>query len=531
MSEQYVNLGRFQATSVTSNEAAAEKLNMPIEQIEGYLNDLYQRLFQMNSRNALIRYQVGLAEGVGVGDLVYFNKNTQRYEKALAVLSSIIPSNGQSVEADSAHVEGIIISSDPSTLTGTLLISGYWKDSPGVSATYPIVDACLGQNAVPGIYYLSPTDAGMAVLDPGSGLRQPCISYYGDGMFSFISFYKANNTHYHMSAIVRTWEPVSVPVQGSTIVCYRYRDTAETGILDRSTTALFVDGILTQIGTTINDTWSIDEEGSLWTNEDPSDKTVVLFNHFPFAYNQAVVRSVESVNAMIEVENHNGSIKLRGYEFEEGDMEPSQVAISGISGKTLLRTPVVPGIMAGPGAKVATAPNGVVTISAETEIGGLHDAYSIVHNGTTLSQGALFQYIVFPVGRVSNIVITLPVKFLSADNEIEWPVSVWAISQGGQAGVFAVDAQFVPDDLTGAAVSPTVIGNNVSFNLGSTTASSSEYVYTVCQLSGTINSNGLLAAKITSPQLSTNALNILRVGFVFAAAGGSQTWENPIWTP
>lgn len=74
--------------------------------------------------------------------------------------------------------------------TATILCGGIYKDGA-------VADACLGTNAEPGTYYLSPAVAGKAVLDPGQQLRQPVLQYMGDGKFSLSCFYLAHDGHQH----------------------------------------------------------------------------------------------------------------------------------------------------------------------------------------------------------------------------------------------------------------------------------------------------------------------------------------------
>lgn len=79
--------------------------------------------------------------------------------------------------------------------------SGYYE-SAAITAT-------IGTGAEAGIYYLSPTNAGKATKTPGWNLRQPCLSYYGDGKFSLFTHYLAHDNHHHTSLVIGDWQAAS----------------------------------------------------------------------------------------------------------------------------------------------------------------------------------------------------------------------------------------------------------------------------------------------------------------------------------
>lgn len=407
-------------TRITAGGTGADvldKLNAPLGQIEDHLNTLSSRLADINTKSAVVRKYVPLSSGVTAGTLVYFNSEAghSRFEPALAALLATPGSQGESVEAPSARVEGLVISVDTpadstGTVMGTLLCGGYWE-------SMAVLQNCLGTDAgKPGVYYLSPTTAGKAVRDPGSHLRQPVLSNYGGGKFSMSLFYMAHDSHFHSSCTLQgTWRPVDTLPEGveeapaDALYWYDGADDSpcsSLGELSKRTTAVFCKGILQHT----EDTFTI-AGGYLWCKdtEAPEEGTVTLFNHYPFAYNSPVVRSIESTNGSLTVSNRNGVVQLTANDFTGGRSARSALAISAITDNTLLYTPVVSGLAAGPGISIKTEGSGLATVSSTERSGYPVDAYSINHNQTTLTSDGKFLYITFPKGRRSSLVMNVPV--------------------------------------------------------------------------------------------------------------------------
>ena len=174
----------FTVPKISNGPATADALNKPLEYIENSLNALQSNIQDANTSSAVLQWQAPVAASVAVGDLVYFNKSTGKFEKALAALSSQMGTNGQAIQEDSCHVQGIILSIDSTDNSAVMLRSGYYESSAVLGA--------IGTGAAAGIYYLSTTTAGKATATPGWEVRLPCISYYGDGKFTMISNYYAH---------------------------------------------------------------------------------------------------------------------------------------------------------------------------------------------------------------------------------------------------------------------------------------------------------------------------------------------------
>lgn len=228
------------------------ELNERLRTAQTALNELDARIGAAVNRSATIKFSVPVAPGVTAGSLVYYDTANARYDLAQALLAGSVGSQGESVEAPQARVEGIIVAiynGSSASPTGDMLINGTWTSSS-------IVNACLGSGAAAGTYYLSPLAAGHATLTPGPNyLKQPVISYHGNGDFSFFSLYMAHDNHYHASAILmKPWQTASAVEEDKSVTApagakfgYPVADDADIvrlGTITADMTAIFSNGVL-----------------------------------------------------------------------------------------------------------------------------------------------------------------------------------------------------------------------------------------------------------------------------------------------
>lgn len=500
-----------------TNEAAVAMLDNSLSYIQGALNELAGRQAETDTKNAIIQHDVPISADVSAGTLVYFNSETSTYEPALAVLLPLPGENGASIEAPSARVEGIILYTDNNQATGTLLRGGYYKSDT-------VADNCLGSDATAGTYYLSTTTAGKATKDTNGLLRQPVLSYYGDGMFSLTLFYMAHDSHYHTTAILTSaWTAVSeddedAPENAKWIYDGSLLASAYVGVLSRVTTAVFWNGELQPTLTDSSSQFDI-VNGKLYakTADAPAANSVVVFNHFPFAYNSSVVRSIQSSNEnMLRVTDANGVVILTPYDFIAGDSTPAQLAVSSIVEGKVSYTPVVSGINAGPGMAVSRNLNGITTVSLKTLVGDQIDAYSIQHNGTTLITDGVIQYITFPQGRSSEFVMFLPVT--DVPEGVTLQAYAWGTMKDSSA-TLNVTGYFIPQptaDNPTTVPDTTDLTNTVSLAFSGTTGMLS---YSEVALTGfTVTQPGMLVARVRTQGTASANYKLLRVGFKLAVA-------------
>lgn len=500
------------ATPTTAN-AAVDMLDARFQQAEDALNDLSGRIETLNTKSAIIRQHVPLATGVYTGALVYYDTTAARFDLAQALTLAETTESGNTVEAPQARVEGIIIGLDAGggdSITGTMLCGGYWED-------LSIANVCLGQNASAGIYYLSPVTAGKATQNTYGHLRQPVLSYYGAGKFSLSIFYMAHDNHFHSTQVLDgQW----LQVAGSTVADiapdgaqYVYGGTYSYGLgAIGDTTALFWNGVLQDTISGSTAAKFAIESDNIWymDSTQPAAGSVTIFNHYPFAYDTAVVRSVTSADDSITVTNTNGLITIKGNDFVNGEVAKSSYAVSSVDGNTLTFTPVTTDVVAGPGIVVNKALDGSAYISAASRIGSLMDAYSINHNGTTVISNGIYQYITFPAGRKSNFVMTMPITDITSPCS----VAVWGIKVGSNGVQLGVKAQFIPDPTadTASAIPSDLYTGSLTFTNGS---ASNSLVYGEVAITGcTAAGNGMLIATVELDSTGSNAqIQLLRAGF------------------
>lgn len=515
----------LQDASPASTDAAVKTIDTSLTEIQSALNDLSGRVDNLNTKSAVIRQHVPLAAGVLIGDLVYYNANLDQdlesrrgeYAKAQALTLAETTTGGQTIEAPCARTEGMVIATDSgsSPLTGTLLVGGYWEDQGAA-------DNCLGSTASPGIYYLSPTLAGKATLNTYGHLRQPVLSYYGNGAFSLSLFYMAHDNHFHSSQVLQSvWDDVSDVVIGGQTAYYKYGGDTAPGLGGLGdTTAVFYNGVLQN--TTGSNTLFKIYNGELYYMDGTEPTGVVtVFNHYPFAYESAIVKSIYSTSAAITVKNTNGQVAITGNDFIQGITAKSSQAIYSVNGRELNYTPVITDVVAGPGINVRKSLDGTAVVAASTNVGGLMDAYSINHNGTTLISDAgnpPLQYITFPAGqRASNFVMYLPVHDIG---DAVCNVAVWGIKLGTETATLNVSAKFIPDP-TATAQSSTSGEANTRSMVISGGSSSTALTYDEVEITGcTVQGSGMLVAVVGCTN-SANQVQLLRTGFRLSVAEAS----------
>lgn len=496
-----------------------EQFNSFVQAVQYALNDLSTRIDGTNTKSAQLRYNVPIAEGVTPGTLVYWRipengDSVAAFAPALAKLRAIPGDQGESIEAPEARVEGMIIATDSGNTSGTLLMGGYWESQS-------CADACLGSAALSGTYYLSTVNAGMATMDPGSGLRQPVLSYYGGGKFSLALFYMAHDNHFHTRHALNGdyWVNADALAASSGVTApptavFGYdasqdADMVKLGELAVGTTAIFENGVLMD---SASNSGYLVSGGQLWYcgGTSPATKDVVLFNHFPFAYGSSVVRSIESESASLKVTNKNGLYVLKAADYISGGTSNSALAVSAISGNTVSFTPVVSGVRGGLGIDAETLPSGTVVLGTSDQQKSLLDAYSITYNGAASQNDGLFSYVSFPKGRNSSVTVSLPVRGL--DGSVRYKCSLWALSTGG-AHTMNVKMYFTEDPEVGGTSSlPTqeapATMTSISLPGGTTSVSLNETAQSM-----TIAKSGLAVAVLSTAEVPSTDVRLLRLGF------------------
>lgn len=504
--------------TAASNEAAVGLLDNSLGYIENALNDISGRLAEAGSKNAIIRHDVPVGDNVAAGTLVYFNTDTSLFEPALAELDALPGEQGESIESPKARVEGLILRVDNSEATGTMLCGGYYEDAA-------VIQSCLGAEATAGVYYLSPTTAGKATLDTHGLLRQPVLSYYGNGKFSLSLFYLAHDNHFHTTGVLTSqWSAAGSDAPSNALWEYDVPTLMADqyiGEISPVTTAVFWNGVLQPVSDTSNTSWTFAiANGKLYSRSAsaPATGSVTIFNHFPFAYNSSVVRSIISSNEnMLSVDDANGVVTLTPYDFVGAGSTPSAMAISAIVGGTVSYTPVVSGVAGGPGISVSRSLDGIVTVSQSTLIGDQIDAYSIQHNGSTLITDGVLQFITFPAGRSSEFVMFLPVT--DVPEGIVLQANAWGTLYGPSTSLEVIGYFIEQPTSSNTTLLPNTADTSNACTM-SFSGASGELSYAEIAISGcTITAPGMLVARVRpSANPPSSNIQLLRVGFKLTIA-------------
>ena len=502
-----------------SGEAALDALNAPLQAAELALNSLSTRIGNITNKSATVRQYVPIASDVTLGMLVYYDTDSARFVPAIAKLLPSPGKQGESIEAPCSRVEGLIIGVDSSGTSGTMLCGGYYESSS-------VAEICLGLDAVAGTYYLSPTHKGRAVTDTRGHLRQPVLSYYGNGKINLNMFYMAHDNHFHSSAVLSdSWMPANAigasitPPSGALFV-YDIANLEGIGELSQDITVIVHKGLIVQDSSSL-----VISDGYLWCllEAPPLAGDVMLFNHFPFAYNSAVVRSVVANGQAMSVKNKNGTVTLTLADYISGEVSNSSLAVSALAGNRILYTPVVTGVSSGPGVTVKRSFDGSVNISASNLVGRPVDAYSANHNGTTISSDGLFQYFTFPKSRSSEIVVSLPVQDVVPGGQMQ--ATVWGCCAGVGAA-FTANMYFVPQPT--ASTSSSIPTEPVTSQLGFA-GIPGQLTYAETPQAIPFSGEGLLVAALRISSPPGTDIKLMRIGFKLnVVASSAQDSEEPV---
>ena len=267
-------------------------------------------------------------------------------------------------------------------------------------------------------------------------------------------------------------------------------------------------------------------DGILWCklSTPPEAGSVTLFNHFPFAYGSSVVRSVTSTNpGLLGVSLVNGNCELSPHDWIDGVVSPGPRAISSVTDNVLNYTTVVPALQAGPGIAINTLADGSAVISSNTGIGQIQDAYSLMHNGTTVSSDGTYQYILFPKNRESEVIATLPVPNNISNVDLE--ATLWCMPMGDSA-TLSVDMSFIADPSATTNVPMPADMTSVG-TLG--VSGLPGYVSFIETASGLpIGGGGLVVARLHRAAANSD-FKLLRIGFrlrITGATGASESTQH-----
>lgn len=140
----------------------------PDRQIASRTEQLRAQIDDLQAGDSIADTSAVLESSLSVGQPVFFNTSTQRYEKALA--ATVESSSGVLSVAESAQVVGVV-SSKTSSTAGTVLLLGVQTLS---------ISAAVSGSVTAGWYYLSSSTAGKLTKQQPA-ISIPVLLVYGDG--------------------------------------------------------------------------------------------------------------------------------------------------------------------------------------------------------------------------------------------------------------------------------------------------------------------------------------------------------------
>ena len=134
-----------------------------------------------------------------------------------------------------------------------------------------------------------------------------------------------------------------------------------------------------------------------------------MFNDYPFAYGDSVVRTVTS--SSLNVSSLNGTYEIDLPQYVKNKVVGSATAVADISGKNISITPVVSRLYAGMGINVQKLGLGIYQISSAQHDGASIAASDMRMNGTQRVADGLLTYTVFPKSATTSFIISTPVTY------------------------------------------------------------------------------------------------------------------------
>lgn len=159
-----------------TDEASAATFNRPLSVIENYLSAIKASIYTIGDKGSIIAKDVRMDNSCFKGCLVYFDSDNCIFRPASASVESETISIGSDMVSPKALVCGMVVGIESSGV-GSILVAGKFTSSACVTA-------CLVEGS-PGTYYLSSKadEEGRATLNPKGPIKQPILTYMGDGTF------------------------------------------------------------------------------------------------------------------------------------------------------------------------------------------------------------------------------------------------------------------------------------------------------------------------------------------------------------
>ena len=445
-------------------------MNQPIQALIDRTDYLKSVVDQIASNKRLQSACNKLADDTVAGDAVYFDLATGLFQRGLAKWSTALNADGSLSAAASALILGFITSKETAS-SGIITLYGE-IDDPAV------ITAIFGGTPAPGIYYLSPTEAGkVTTVQPT--VIVPCIFYTYEGRAIVLENKAWGPNHTHKTFMMEeAWLPVvdaefdaMVKPVGAT---YGYDIASDYNL--KSLFSIFPGAVKLSANGAIQyaDSVVVNDDNIWWIGAgDPNSFiNVECYSTIPFSYGEPILRGARTdYPAELLISAVQGMLLINPIPWELRALAASGFALSMVEGRLYDQTRVISSLKAGPGALVnVNLVTGAAVVSLERQVEALLDSELVDLSNAV--QVAAYPYILFslPANRLSYVTGKNTIPKLGSDVTFKAAAFMMAKGiQGGTSGTpivfpqLGVTMTFVSSPKTGAVNLAAAIVKNTIF--------------------------------------------------------------------
>ena len=514
-------------------EGSAVVIDRPLHALAERTEWLKARLDALTNKAAVVAQAMRVAQTVVVGDLVYFDAINLQYDKALAEWSSILGPEGDLQPGARAFVKGLVLAKQNAGMADILRL-GDWTDSA-------LITAVFGASPEAGVYHLSATSPGDVTLTPPS-LKCQVLTYEGGDTLSLHIIGHPQPNHIHRQyEMVEAWlEPTDPEFTDMTVPVGAVKGYDVPADNDLSNLFVSYPGqllLFAKLGAADHDLVMLDpalyivNRYGIWWMSGAVAPTAFYdmraFAYSPMSYDEPVVRAIRSATPeSLTVTAAAGVATLTELPFTQSALTPSPSAVSSISGRLQQMTPVISGLLAGPGAHVANFTNGRAVVSLESLVDALLDADIYNLNNAVEDSSGDWISVMLPRGRNSSLTGRVPLPRLPTGVNYDVTVFAWIAGSAGQTGL-SVSAMLTESPRS-AGLKP-ITGPTLSTTLSGAGSDSSQAYHRetteTLDLTGHTASEGSLFVTLSS----AGAVDVRIIGFgVIVSVIGTQALVDPM---
>ena len=445
-------------------------MNQPIQALIDRTDYLKSMLDQIASGKRLTSQCNKISADAVQGDAVYFDLDTGLFQPGLAKWSDTLGEDGSLNAAPSSLILGFVLSKDTAT-SGVIGLYGEIDDPD-------VITAIFGATPVPGLYFLSPVDAGK-VTQTEPTVKVPAIFYTYEGRAIILENKAWGPNHIHKTFMMaQEWLVVSDPEFADMVVpagaIYGYDIGSDYNLkslfsIFPGAVKLSADGMILYADSVV-----VNDDNIWWVGAGDPNAVVNMecYSMIPFSYGEPILRGAKTDFPLeLTISALQGMLTINPVPWSSGGIAPSGVAVSSVNGKIYTLTPVISALKAGPGALVnVNLLTGNAVVSLDRMVEALIDA-EIVDLSNAV-QVADDPYILFslPADRVSYLLGRNAIPKLGTD--VTFAAAAFMMAKGIQGGTvgspinfpaLSVTLTFVPSPKAGAVPLASAIVQNTAF--------------------------------------------------------------------